>query len=106
MFIDIQHGLLDALFVKVDQAFSADCFADTFAGFCGIYADDIELTAGVLVNKIMVDFGPAKSSDLFVMNAEKEAIFIEPRFSHTVFEICHCPIALVGVFGKDEVIKV
>ena len=61
--------MLDALFFEVDQAFCADRFADSFACFIGVNADDIELTDGALVNKVTVDFGPAEACNLAIVNA-------------------------------------
>ena len=98
--------MLDALFFKVDKAFGADCFADSFARFVGINADDIELTDGVLVYKVAVDLGPAEACNLSVMNAEEETFWIKPRFLHSVFKICHRPISLVGVGSEDEVVEI
>jgi len=97
--------LLDALFLEVDEAFCADRFADSFACFVGVNADDIELTEGVLVNKVTVDLGPAKACNLAVVNAEEEALWVKPRFVHSVLEIFHDPITLVRMVGKDKVIQ-
>ena len=97
--------MLDALFFEVDQAFCADSFADSFACFVGVNADDIELTNGVLVNKVAMDFGPAEACDFAVVNTEEESLWIKPRFMHSVFEIFHDPITLVRVVRKDEVVQ-
>ena len=77
--------MLDALFFEVDKAFSADSFANSFARFVGIDADDIELTDGVLVYKVTVDFGPAEACNLAVVNTEEESLWIKPRFLHSIF---------------------
>ncbi len=60
--------MFDALFFEVDKAFCADCFADSFACFVGINADDIELTDGVLVYEVAVDLGPAEACNFAVVN--------------------------------------
>jgi hypothetical protein len=73
--------LLDALFFEVDKAFCADSFADSFACFIGVNADDIELTDGVLVYKVTMDLGPAEACDLAVVNAEEESLWIKPRLT-------------------------
>ena len=77
--------MLDALFFKVDKAFGADCFADSFACLIRVNADDIELTDGVLVYKVAMDLGPTKACNLAVLNAEEESLRIKPRFMHSVF---------------------
>ena len=61
--------MLDALFFEVDKAFCADCFANSLACFVGVNADDIELTDGVLVNKVTMNLGPAEAGDLAIVNA-------------------------------------
>ena len=76
--------MLDALFFEVDKAFCADSLADSFACFIGVNADDIELADGVLVYKVVMDLGPAEACDFSVVNAEKESLWIKPRFLHSV----------------------
>ena len=97
--------MFDALFFEVDKAFCADCFADSFACFIGVNADDIELADGVLVNEVVMDFGPTEACNLAVVNAKEESLRIEPRFLHSVLEIFHYPITLVRVAGEDEVVQ-
>ena len=70
-----------------------------------IYADDLELTEWILIYKVMMNLGPTEANNLSVMNAEKETSGVEPRFAHSVFEVGHRPIALIGVGFKDVVIK-
>ncbi len=77
--------MFDALFFEVDKAFCADCFTDSFARFVGVNADDIELTDGVLVYKVTMDLGPTEACNLAVVNAEEEALWVKPRFMHSVF---------------------
>ena len=60
--------MLDALFLEVDEAFCADRFADSFACFVGVNADDIELTDGIMVYEVAMDLGPAEACDLAVVN--------------------------------------
>ena len=57
-----------ALFFKVDKPFCADRFTDSFACFVRVYADDVELTDGVLVYKVAMDFGPAEACDFAVVD--------------------------------------
>jgi hypothetical protein len=45
----------------------------------------------------MMNFGPAETNNLSVMYAEKETGWIKPRFVHSVFEIGHRPVALIGM---------
>ena len=97
--------MLDALFFEIDQAFSADCLADSFACFFGVNAYDVELTDGVLVNKVAMDLGPTEACNLAVVNTEEESLWIKPRFLHSVFKIFHNPITLIRVVGKDEVVE-
>ena len=47
--------MFDALFLEVDQTLGADCFADAFARFSGVNADDVQLTDGVLVDEVLMD---------------------------------------------------
>ena len=70
-----------------------------------VYANDIELSEWILIYKIMMNLGPAEANDLSVMYAEKETGGIKPRFAHSVFEVGHRPVALIGVRFKDVVIE-
>ena len=97
--------MLDALFFEVDKAFCADCLADSFACFIGVNADDIELSDGVLVNKVAMDLCPAEACDLAVVNTEEESLWVKPRLVNSVFQIFHDPITLVRVVGEDEVVE-
>lgn len=103
--IYIEHRLLNAFFFEVDKAFCANRFTYPLACFIGVNADDIELTDGILVNKVAMDLGPAESGNSAVVNAEEEALWIKPRLVHSVLEIFHDPITLVRVVGKDEVVE-
>ena len=53
-----------------------------------------------------MNLGPAETDDLAVMYAEEETFWIKPRFGHSVFQICHRPITLVGMLSEDEVVEI
>jgi hypothetical protein len=53
----------------------------------------------------MVNLCPAEANYLAVFNAEKESCWIKPRLVHSVFEICHCPVTLIGVQFKDFIVE-
>ena len=80
-------------------------FSNPFAGFIGINTNDIELTDGILILKVVMNLGPAESNDFSIMYAEEETRRIQPRFVHSVFKICHRPISLVRMVGKDAVVE-
>ena len=69
-------------------------------------ADDIELTDESLVNEVLINLGPVQSSNLAVVNTDKEFLGIKPSFLHCVFQICHRPISLARVARKDEAVTI
>ena len=53
-----------------------------------------------------MNLGPKKSSNLAVVNSDKELLWVKPSFLDCFFKITHRPISLVGVAREEEVLEI
>jgi hypothetical protein len=71
----------------------------------GVNTDDVELTEWILIYEVVMNLGPAETNYFAILDAEKESSGIKPGLLHSVFEICHRPVALVRVDCKDFIVE-